>query len=305
MSRESPSAPPVSAPSPTPVLVFEMVLINLLWAGASVAAKAALSSFTPFQVAFWRFFPAGVLLLVYVRAQGKLPKIERRDIPAFFLIGFLGIFLAYAVFYTGVQQTAAADASLVNACEPLLISFFAVVFLKERMARGQWAGMLIGIAGVLLIAGQAWGGMIALLGMMIECGGSIVGKHLVGRYPWAFTLSMELTIGSAFLAPFALWDTLRHPALPTSGALNGLLYLSLVCTVFCFGVWYRSLTRFPVSLLSVFILLQPMFGPCAGVYFNGDRLSPLSLFGGGLIALGIAFSLVAPSFSRRQRNRLP
>ena len=202
----------------------------------------------------------------------------------------------------GLKTTNAADASLLNACEPLLISLFAVLFLKERMTRGQWLGMFIGIVGVFTIAGQATGSLIALLGLAIECGGSIIGKHLVGRYSWEFTLGMELTVGSVFLAPLALWETAHHPVTLTPASLGGLLYLSLVCTLFCFGLWYRNLTKFPVSLLSVFILLQPMIGPFAGVYFNHDTLSPRSFLGGVLIATGIALSLVAPVFADRRRD---
>jgi len=303
LQSETGNHSPLSAPSlhPTPLLIFEMIIINLLWAGASVAAKAALTSFGAFSLAFWRFFPAGLILMLYAAISQKgLPKVERRDILGFLSVGFFGIFLTYSLYYTGLKTTKASDASLLNACEPLLISLFAVLFLKERMTRGQWIGMIVGIIGVGLIAGQATGSLIALVGLAIECGGSIVGKHLVGRYPWAFTLGMELLIGSAFLAPFALWETLHHPVLPTPGAMGGLLYLSFACTVFCFGVWYRNLTKFPVSLLAVFILLQPMFGPFAGVYFNHDTLSSRSLWGGLLIAFGIAVSLFAPTFAKRK-----
>ena len=96
---EGKTVPTPNAKRPTPLLVVEMILINLLWAGASVAAKAGLTQFGAFQLAFWRFFPAGLLLMGYVGFTSGFPKIERRDVLGFLSVGFFGIALTYSVYY--------------------------------------------------------------------------------------------------------------------------------------------------------------------------------------------------------------
>src|SRR6185437_13058308 len=110
--------------------------------------------------------------------QGHRPAFARRDWPALFLLGSVGIALTYFIFYAGVQRTTASDTSLMFACEPLLIALFAVIFLRERLHAMQWLGMFVGIYGIWLIAGQAAGNALAVLGLAVESSVSVVGKRL-------------------------------------------------------------------------------------------------------------------------------
>ena len=56
-----------------------------------------------------------------------------------------------------MARTSANDASLLFACEPLLIALMAFLFLRERLRRVQWAGLLLGLVGIRLIAGGGIG----------------------------------------------------------------------------------------------------------------------------------------------------
>src|SRR5262245_29252525 len=122
------SAPTVRSCFPPSSLVL-LILINLLWAGSQVAAKAALTAVGPFTLTVLRFFPAGLLLLALSRIERESLPIRRADWPGFFGLAFLGIALTYGIFYIGVDRTTATDSSLLFACEPILIALFARLFL--------------------------------------------------------------------------------------------------------------------------------------------------------------------------------
>ncbi len=270
--------------------VAQLVIINILWGASSAATKYGLAAFGPCSLAVLRFLPAALLLFALCRRQKLLVTMRPPDRLPFFVLGFVGIALTYSILYYGVARTTASDASLLFACEPLLIALAAFLFLRERLRAAQWAGLLLGLVGIRLIAGAGLGNWIALLGLSFECGTSVIGKRLTGRYPGLLVVAWELLIGSLLLLPVALWEIAHHPPVITSSALMGTVFLALICTALCYGVWYRLMERFPVSQLAVFILIQPLCGPLWGWGLRGEGLRPQSALGGALVIAGIALT---------------
>jgi drug/metabolite transporter (DMT)-like permease len=279
----------------TPRAALAMVGIMALWAGSSAAAKSGLDSFGPFTLTLLRSLPAGLLILALTRRQGPLPRVRPADRFGLFYLGTVGVALTYSIFYFGMRGSTSSDASLLFACEPLLIALIATLFLRERLSRGQWLGMLIGLAGVVLIVGGTFGNLIMLLAIFCETSTGIFSKKLTRAYPGLFVLAMQMLIGSAVLVPFALWEVLHTPPHITLSALGGALYLALICSAFCFSIWYRLMERYPISLLGAFILLQPLLGPVYGFLLHGEPFNLRSLFGGSLIIGGITLTTLIGS----------
>jgi drug/metabolite transporter (DMT)-like permease len=268
----------------------QMTAINLLWGASSVASANALDAFGPFTLAALRFLPAGLILLAVARRERRFPSVPRSDWLSFLLLGVFGIFLTYPLFYAGMKTTTSSDASLVLASEPLMIALAARAFLGERLSGRQWLGMLVGLAGVYLIAGQAAGNRIALLGLCCESFVSVVAKRLTTRYSGLFVVAIEMLIGSALLLPFAINEITQHTPMPDAPALAGYFYLTLVSSTFCYGLWFRAMERYPVSAMGVFILMQPLAGPFYGWLLRGEVLKSGSALGGGLVLVGIAMT---------------
>lgn len=288
--QNAPTTHPSNHPLTTSA-VAQLVVINVLWGASSAATKYGLAAFGPCSLALLRFLPAALLLFALCRRQKLLVPIRPTDRLPFFVLGFVGIGLTYSVLYYGVARTTASDASLLFACEPLLIALAAFLFLRERLRAAQWAGLLLGLVGIRLIAGAGLGNWIALLGLSFECSTSVIGKRLTGRYPGLLVVAWELLIGSLLLLPVALWEIARHPPILTPSALAGTVFLALICTALCYGVWYRLMERFPVSQLAVFILIQPLCGPLWGWLLRGEGLRPQSALGGALVIVGIALTI--------------
>jgi drug/metabolite transporter (DMT)-like permease len=247
-----------------------------------------------------RFLIAGLLLYALERCQGFRPVYDRKDWPSFAVLGVFGIAVTYVVFYAGVSRTTATDTSLMFACEPILIALFAVIFLRERLLAVQWLGMVVGIAGIWVMAGQAGGNALAALGLAIESAVSIVGKRLAARYRGLTLCAAEMLIGAACLIPFAVWECVTHPPHFTRAGMLSAAYLTLVCSAFCYGVWYHLLAKYPISSMVAFILINPLFGPILGWAIRGESLRRESAIGGALVVTGLTLtSIVKYGQSRR------
>lgn len=271
--------------------IAALVGINLLWSVSTVAAKDALEVFGPLTLTTLRFAPAGLILLSLARAQDRFPQVHRRDWPGFLLLALLGIVLTYGLYYMGVARTTASEAVLLTACEPILIALFARIFLHEHLSKQQWIGLWVGLAGIWLIVGRgSLGNVIALLALCIETTTSVTAKRLTQLYPGLFVVAIEMLLGSLLLLPGVGWELAHQRPALSWGLFGSVLYLSLICSALGYGVWFRLMERYPVSVLGAFILIQPLFGPLSGWMFRHETLTMRGTLGAALVIFGVALN---------------
>jgi drug/metabolite transporter (DMT)-like permease len=276
--------------------IVALVGVNLLWSVSTVAAKGALDVFGPLTLTTLRFAPAGLILLGLARAQGQFPQVRRRDWPGFLLLALLGIVFTYGLYYTGVARTTASEAVLLTACEPILIALFARIFLHERLSKQQWIGLWTGLVGIWLIVGRGSpGNLIALLALCIETTTSVTAKRLTQLYPGLFVVAIEMLLGSLLLLPGVGWELVHDRPTLSWGVFGSVLYLSLICSALGYGVWFRLMERYPVSVLGAFILIQPLFGPLSGWIFRHETLTMRGALGASLVILGVALNALRRS----------
>ncbi len=128
-----------------------LILPVLLWGSSFVATKIVLMSFTPLSYMFIRFAGASLLfgLLLLIRRTKAL------DAKTHGQLALLALFQPglYFTFETlGLQLTSASSASMIIAGVPAAASLMASIFLKENLNKREWTGILLSVAGVLLLA---------------------------------------------------------------------------------------------------------------------------------------------------------
>lgn len=287
-----------------PVHAAILVAACILWAGSAVAAKVCLADRSgtiggvgPFTLATIRFGVAGLILCAYEVLSGHSLRVHRKDLVRFLAIGLMGIGLTYAVFYGGMRYTSATETTLLVASEPILITIMARLALGEHCAPGKAWGLGLGLAGVYLVVFQGWhpslsgsvtGNSIVLLAMVFEAGASVVGKALSSRYRGLTIAGIEMVVGALALAPGAIRELVATGGARLSPvALGGLAYLTLVCSLLCYGAWYALLPRLRLSTMAAFLLIQPVFGPVLSWVMLGERPGNWTFAGGGLTLAGI------------------
>jgi drug/metabolite transporter (DMT)-like permease len=250
----------------------------------------------PFALTFFRFFPAGCLLLYLSRKELPHLVMKWQDTAKLLLIAGVGITLTYSIYFTGLQRTNSTDASLLFACEPILLSLAATAFLREKLSHVQWLGLLVGLYGIWVIAGRAGGNWLALLGLSCECSTAVLAKELIVRYPPIALLGIEMVLGGLLSLPGALFQFAHHSQVSiTSLAIANIIYLSLICSALCYGIWYKLMRTTPLSQMSAFILVQPLLGPFYGHYLHGDLITATVLEGAAFVCLGIVLSQIKTS----------
>lgn len=281
-----------------------LVVACILWAGSAVAAKVCLADaghtagrMGPFTLAAIRFGVAGLVLCGFQVAQGHSLRVHRADLGRFIAIGVFGIGVTYAVFYGGMRYTSATETTLLVASEPILITIMARLALGERCAPAKAWGLALGLSGVYVVVFQGWrpqmtgtvmGNAVVLLAMVFEAGASVVGKGLSARYRGLTIAGLEMVIGAGVLLPGAIRELSASGNSHLSArALGGVAYLTLVCSLLCYGAWYSLLPRLRLSTMAAFLFIQPIFGPVLGWALLGERPGAWTFAGGVLTLVGI------------------
>ena len=207
-------------------------------------------------------------------------------------LGFFGMFHA-AEFVTPGLATVIANA------QPLLAAMLGVAWLGERLPSIGWIGLLIGFAGILVVAlpqlsdGGRDGSAIGFAYIVVAAVGVTVSnvaiKSIAGKVDGLFAMGAQLLIGSVPLAviAFTLED---QSAIQWNVAFTAsLLGLALFGSALVYWLWFSVLEQIELSRAIVFSFLVPIFGLTIGAIFFGERLSGIQLSGISLVIVGILF----------------
>lgn len=223
---------------PSPYLL--LVLTTLFWSGNFVLGRAVHTVFTPFTLSFWRWAVALVILLPFVwtslREQG--PLIRRHGL-ILLLLSVLGVVNFNTFVYIGLQSTTATNALIMLSVTPVLIVVLSFLLLRQTVTGWQALGILISLAGVLVIVGR--GEMGALLARQFNPGDLWV---LAAVASWALysvclrwrpaalkPLNFQaatMVIGMTILTPLYSWDLAQGRAVALNATtVVSILYLAL------------------------------------------------------------------------------
>jgi drug/metabolite transporter (DMT)-like permease len=295
-----------------PVHLILLVVMNCLWAGTYSAFKVLAPALDAGGVAALRFGLAGmVLLLCWPWLPGTAPR--GRELVRAVVMGILTFGLAPRLQVAGVQMGRAADASMLIAMEPLIVSVAAVIFLHEPIGPRRWLGFVLGIAGVGLMSevwrpGFHWPALAAnaliLLSLCCECAFSIMGKPLMKSAGLFKILGVAIASGALVNlltdGPSAMRAASR---LPFSDWVL-LAYLGLICTLGGYALWFAVIRETQINTAALTVFIQPVAGTALAMIWLGEGLRWGQVIGGLVILAGLLIGFSRP-FSGREVQAEP
>lgn len=283
-----------------PTAYLLLVVAMLSWSGNVIVARALAGTVPPLGLSLMRWTIASLAVLPFAAAElcEKRAVILRRW-RILLLLGVLGLTLCNSLTYVGLQSTTALNGALINSAGPILTLMASFVFYRERTTLPQLAGVLLSLAGVIVIVLQ--GDPAMLLHFSVNPGDlTILGgvalwsiyTVLLRRRPPELSplalLALLFLIGALTVAPLHLLEVAAGGSLPaTPAALLGYAYVGLFPAVVGFFGWNRAVATLGASRASLFTHLMPLFSAGLAYAFLEERIAPFHLGGGALIFFGI------------------
>lgn len=278
-----------------------------LWAVCFPLIAAGLPLAPPFTFATLRSFVAGTALLLL--AWGKHRPWPRGWAVWLILLGvgvsmtsmgFAGMFLAGGLVSPGL-------ATVLANIQPLIAAVLAGLVLGERLGPRRRLGLVLGFAGIVLVALPGFGsgtnsspagiGYI-LLGAVGVAAGNVLLKRLTGQVDVLMAIGWQFVLGGIPLLLLAQWFESPAQVVWNASFVVILLTLSLLGTSLAFVLWFSLLHRSELTRLNTFVFLTPAFALILGAIFFGESL-------GWLEAGGIVLILGGILQVSRQRSPIP
>ena len=274
----------------------------VLWSTGFVATKYVVHNADPLSYLTIRMvLVVAIMALIAAIARPKWP--DRIGVAHSIVAGILvhGIYLGGTAIAIAHSIPAGLSA-LIPGLQPILTSTLANRWLGERVTPLQWGGLLLGLAGVVLIlhnrpmTGEAgWGWLASGVSLVSITLGTLYQRRYCGNIDWRAGNLVQYIAVAVFFALGAWWfeNNVVHW---TREFVLALAWLVVVLSIGSIGLLYWLIRRSAAtSVASLFYLVPAVTAVMAYVLF-GERLDAVAI--AGMVACAAAVFLV----NRRARG---
>ncbi|WP_332819292.1 DMT family transporter [Sphingopyxis sp.] len=276
-----------------------LTMTALFWAGNSIVGRAARDLVPPAALSFWRWTIALALLLplAWPHLKRDWPAL-RANWPIIMVLGALAIGSFNILLYTGLQTTTALNSMLIQSAQPALILIVGALVMGDGTSLRQVAGVLISLAGVLIIIGR--GDPQMLIALRLNIGDAIIGgavllwalySVLLRRRPPVHPLSFlaaSILVGIAVIAPvyaLELWS--GRLIVPVAGSALAIAYVSVFPSFLAYLFFNRGVDLIGSAATGQYMNVMPLMGAGLAMLFLGEVLHLFHIAGLTLIVAGI------------------
>jgi drug/metabolite transporter (DMT)-like permease len=280
----------------SPLLLACLAATWVIWGSTYLAIKFALESFPPFYQMGSRFLVAGLLLIVWLKLRGRaLPTLlEWRNaaiIGTLLLVSGMGL-TAYS------EQTVASGLIVAYiAIIPIIVTIMNLPF-GVRPSRLELVGMLVGVAGVLLLVqGRAFSASPAgLAAITVACIswslGSVLSQRRFPLASGAMGFASEMLCGSVVLLVLAAVLGERPEWPPQPLAAWSWVYLIVFGSLLAFNAYMVLLGRVSAALASSYTFVNPVIALGLGIWLGGETVTAFEWAAAGVITAGVVLLVV-------------
>jgi drug/metabolite transporter (DMT)-like permease len=268
----------------------------VLWSTGFIATKYVVNNADPLTyLAIRMALVVGLMGVIAVIARPKWP--DRIGIAHSVVAGILvhGFYLGGTAIAIAHSIPAGLSA-LIPGLQPILTSTIANRWLGERVTPVQWSGLLLGLAGVVLIlhdrpmSGEAgWGWLASGVSLVSITLGTLYQRRYCGKIDWRAGNVVQYVGVTIFFAA-AAWLFEDNEVHWTAEFTLALGWLVVVLSIGSIGLLYWLIRHSAAtSVASLFYLVPAVTAVMAYVLF-GERLDRIAI--GGMIACAAGVFLV-------------
>lgn len=273
-------------------IIMAITFTLIFWASSFAGIRVGLKAYSPENLVLFRFLTASLVLLVYAVIT-RMPLPQRKDLPALFFMGFIGITVYHLALTFGELKVTAGSASLLIASCPIFTAILAMFILKEKINTWSYIGILISFFGVsLIVRGEGEGirfepaAFLILLAAISTSFYFVLQKPYLKRYSPLKFATYTIWTGTFFQLFFSrgLFQNIKNA--PVEATLS-IIYLGIFPAALAYATWAYVLSRIPASLAASYLYLSPVLAIFIAWVWLGEIPFFLSLVGGSIALAGV------------------
>jgi drug/metabolite transporter (DMT)-like permease len=291
--------------------LLAFAIIYFVWGSTFLAIRVGVREVPPFLLAGMRFFAAGIVLYVWMRANGT-PSPTRRQWASATLLAVLIFVMDYGLLFWAEQRVPSGIAAVMLATIPAFMALSEIILLRTQRLTPRLAfALLLGIGGVAILVWRSAGfgeapintaGAIALVVAAIcwSLASALTRKLSLpeskGMSSGAQMLAggILLTLTAAMLGEFRGF---RFQSV-SSGAWLALAYLIVAGSIVGFTAYVWLIHHESPTKVGTYAYVNPVVAVVVGYYLGGEGLGVRTILGTLLVLVSIGVITTTPKIKR-------
>jgi drug/metabolite transporter (DMT)-like permease len=279
------------------MIAMAPMLFVLLWSTGFIGARYGLPYIEPMTfLAVRMVFVVAIMMLIAVVAGARWP--DATEIGHSLVAGSMvhGLYLG-GVFTAISQGVPAGISALIPGLQPILTSTIANRFMGEKVSPLQWAGLALGLVGVVMVLhdrrivaeGSVLGWSASFLSLIGITLGTLYQKRFCGMIDWRTGNTVQY-IGAGVLfwiGAFAFETRVIHW---TGELVFAMAWLVFVLSIAAVALMYWLIRRSAATSFASLFYLVPAGTALLAYLLFGEKLDALSVAGMGVCAVGVVLA---------------
>ena len=283
---------------------FLMLIVSFFWAIGHPLGRIIVQRMHPFLIGTITLSTGFIGLLIFMIASGRIREIVKlsyRDVLISLGLGVLGFFFYQILTFSALARIPASMNALLVSNNVVFIALLAALILKERIRPARIIGIALALCGVVLVTfnkGFSFGagaGSIDVLGCSFSLLAalssalySVIGKRVLISNDPLIVVALAIFSGAVLLTILTA-TTVGFSEIFLAGWPTVLItvFLGLTMIGIAYPLWFICLKRLPISQISIYIYLTPVFAVILSLIILHERFSWLFWVGGAFILGGI------------------
>ena len=268
----------------------------VLWSTGFIGTKYVLHNAEPLTyLAIRMVLVVALMAIIAAIARPRWP--DRTGVAHSVVAGILvhGFYLGGTAIAIAHSIPAGLSA-LIPGLQPILTSTLANRWLGERVTPLQWAGLLIGLAGVVLIlhdrpmSGEAgWGWFASGVSLVSITLGTLYQRRYCGRIDWRAGNLVQYVAVAVFFS-IGAWLFESNVVQWTAEFVLSVIWLAVVLSIGSIGLLYWLIRRSAATQVASLFYLVPAVTALMAFILFGERLDGVAM--AGMVACAAAVFLV-------------
>ena len=275
-----------------------ILMVCLLWALNIVLSRVVIADMgaPPLFFAAARF---GLVALVTLPWLLPMPRPQWRLLAVALLMGAGN----FALMFIGLKTASPSSVAVVSQLGVPIITLLSVVMLGETIRWRRGLGILLSLAGVLLVMWDPHGLKLSA-GLMFVVAGAFAGSLgavMMKQIEWVKPLQFQAWVGFASVWPLLALSFAIEPGAPAAAGaagwplLGAVVFSALMVSVVAHTAYYWLIQRYDANLIAPLTLMSPLMTILLGVSLTHDHFDMRIALGTVVTLCGVMVIALRPS----------
>lgn len=254
-------------------------------------------------------FLAGLILLL--KKWPEIRSASKKQLLQLAAIGIVGGSVPFALYFTGLMQTTAVNASLIHVTLLVWVFLFAVPLLKERMSGLQWLGVGAIFAANLFVGGFTGfkfntGELMILIATILWGAENVIAKYALRNLSSTTVAAARMTLGSFVLMAISFSRGGAASLLTLNATQWGWTLLTSALLLGYVLSWYAALKYAPATYVATLLVPAALITNTLSAIFIIHSLPLMDAVSSLLYTVGLILVIFfASRFTMATKKTLP